>query len=301
MNDQPQGTSPTSTTTSNDPVGGGGAAPAGAAPGAPATAAFYESFADKTLAALPAVQKFKSPEDLAASYIALEKRFGVDPARRIDLPTDPNDTEAMRAVYAKLGLPEKPDGYGLALPEGATDADKALIGKFTEAAHKMGMPAPFAKEVTAFWLAQAQEAQAAQAAAWSERTAKGNADLKAEFGGAFEQKNREIDLFLDRYADPELKEALKGENRGGYPGLTKMIAKLIDKMAEPDIAGGRSGDAGGHGGERALTPVQARAAVTALQADPVKGKALFDRSHPMHKEVVAERSKLLAMAEGRAA
>jgi hypothetical protein len=41
--------------------------------------------------------------------------------------------------------------------------------------------------------------------------------------------------------------------------------------------------------------------VTALEGDPVKGKALRDKMHAQHAAVVAERSKLLAMTVVKAA
>ena len=50
------------------------------------------------------------------------------------------------------------------------------------------------------------------------------------------------------------------------------------------------------GGGKALTPGQALAALQQLEAHEVKGKALMDRHHPMHRAVMDERLELLDFA-----
>ncbi|HEV2530950.1 hypothetical protein [Phenylobacterium sp.] len=228
----------------------------------------------------------------------LEQRYGIDPARRIDLPADPEDAEGMKAVYAKLGMPEKPDGYGFKLDDKATDADKGLVGAFGETAHKLGLSVKQAQGLMEFMGTQVAADQEAATAALAERATAGKAALEKEFGQAFEPRLREIRGLVEKYGDPELAEAVKGDNIHGYPNLAKLLGKLVERMAEPGAAGGQSGDA--DTGARAMTPAQARAAVQSLNADPVKGKALTDKDHPQHAAVVAERSRLLAMADGRA-
>ena len=236
------------------------------------------------------MQLFKSPEELAKGYVSLEKRFGVDPARRIDLPADPNDKDGMRAVYARLGLPESPDKYGLALDDKATDADKAMLGDFTKAAHELGLPADMAKGVMGFWMAKVAEANAAAEAAQTAQASAGVEALKKAWGLAYEPKLKEIGRALSTYGDPELQKALEGDAIGRFPNLAQMLGKMLDRMAEPGGAGGLSGEAAG--ADRAMTPDQAKAELRKLESDPVKGKALRERDHPQHKAVVAERNRL---------
>lgn len=261
-------------------------------------APFYEGFADDALKTSPAIQRYKTPEELAGAYVNLEKRFGIDPARRIDLPADPNDAEGMRAVYAKLGLPEKADGYGLKMPDGATDSDKATLAGFADTAHKLGLPPSMAKGLFDWWAQQGADQVTAQEAAVTERVRTGNEALKTEFGQAYEQKTRELDGFVEKYFPKEIAEALKGDGKGMYPNLVRGLAKILDAVAEPGKLDGGTGALAGKFGDPVLTPAQAKAAVRTLEGDPVKGKALTDRNHPQHSEVVKERSRLLAMAEG---
>lgn len=293
-------------TTNSDPAAAAAAASsttaaadaaAASAAAAGGTAAFYESFADKSLAGSPVIQKFKGPEDLAKSYIALEKRFGVDPARRLDLPEDMTDAKAMRDVYSKLGLPEKADGYTTKLPDGASEADKAVYGAFTAKAHEIGLPDGMAKGVLDFWADQNAKALEAGKVAWDSRVADGKTELTQAWGAAEAVNRKAVDTLLERYGDVENKKALMGDGMNAYPGMALMLAKMAARMSEPEGAGGGSGD-GAKLTDPVLTPNQATAALATLEADPIKGKALTDRTHVMHKQVVAERTKLLRMKDG---
>lgn len=288
---------PLTMTTASDGADDGGGAGGGAGGGGEggAVPAFYEAFTDESLKTSPSVQGFKSAEELAKGFVNLEKRFGIDPARRIDLPADPADAAGMRAVYAKLGLPEKPDGYGFALDDKATDADKAFLGRATEALHAAGLPVGMAKGVFEFWQGEAAAAATAQAAAADEARAAGEASLKQTWGQAYPQRTKEIGLLLNKYFDPAIVAELTADKLGNHPQLALGLGKLVEAMAEPGVAGGGSDE--GAGGERAMTPAQATAEVRKLEGDPVTGKALRDAAHPQHKEVVKRRRELLAMTQ----
>ncbi len=263
-----------------------------------ATAAWYSSFTDEAIRTDPSVQLFKTPEDMAKGYVSLQKRFGTDPKLRVDLPADPNDAEAMRAVYAKIGMPESPDKYGLALDDKATDADKTMLTEFTAEAHKLGLPAGMAKGVMGFWMSKVAAAQEAETARMAAAAETGTADLKKAWGGAYDARLKEIGGMLTTYGSPGLQKALEGGNLGLYSDFALMMAKMADRMAEPGGAGGQTGEAAG--AQRAMSPDQAKAAVKTLEGDPVKGKALLDASHPQHAAVVKERRDLLRQAEARA-
>jgi hypothetical protein len=242
------------------------------------------------------VTKFKTAEDMARSYVALEGRFGVPPERRIDLPEDMTNAEAMRAVYGKLGLPEKADGYGFKLAEGATESDTAMLGKYVEKAHQVGLPTEQAKQMLEWWVSENAAAQQASAQALETRKTEGEASLKTAFGGAFDARMREAKNLLSRY-DPEGKTGLTADNLTTFPAWTQMLIRMADRMAEPE--GQPSGAVEGE--ERPMTPAQAKAALNVFELDQAKQKALFDDKHPAHKAVLAERSKLLEAANPRPA
>ena len=239
--------------------------------------------------------RWKSVEELAKGYVSLEQRFGVPPERRIDLPEDMTKPEAMRPVFEKLGLPEKPDGYGFKLPEGASEADNAMLGKYVEAAHKAGVPTPQARQMLDWWVEQNAAAQTAAAEALTVRKSEGESAFKSAFGGAYDDRMREAKNLLTRY-DPEGKTGLTADNLTTFPAWTQMLIRMSDRMQEP---GGLPQGGAPEGEERPLTPAQAKAALNTFAMDQAKQLALFDPKHPSHKAVLAERSKLLEAANPR--
>ena len=231
---------------------------------------------------------------MARGYVNLETRFGVPAERRIDLPEDMANEEAMRPVWGKLGLPDKPDGYGFKLPDGASEADNAMLGKYVEAAHKAGVPAGQARQMLDWWVQQNADAQARAAEALTTRKTEGESALKTAFGGAYDARMREAQNLLKRY-DPDAKTGLTAENLTTFPAWTQMLIRMADRMAEPEgHIDGTTEQA-----DRPLTPGQANAALATFNLDEAKQKALFDDKHPAHKAVLAERNKLLEAANPR--
>jgi hypothetical protein len=278
------------------PAGEGAAA--GASGGAPAgangaAAPFYEAFTKEAIRTSPSVQLFKDVEALAEGYVNLEKRFGIEPNRRLDLPADPNDTAAMRAIWGKLGLPEKADGYKLTLAPEATEADKAMLASFTGRAHELGLPTAMAKGVMDFWVEQVAAAQTASHDASVAALHAGEEALKKEWGQAYEPRLREIGALVVKYGDPALAAELTADKIGNHPELAKFLGKIIERMAEPGVMGGDGGAPPPGFDGKVLSPAQASAAAQAIEANP----GLRDKNHPQHKALVAERQRLLAMAE----
>lgn len=255
---------------------------------------WYSSIADETLRTNPTIQRYQSPEALAAAHVNLEKRFGIDPARRIDLPADPDDAEGMGAVWAKLGRPEAADKYSFKLNDKATEEDKAFAGKFGELAFKLGMPDGMAAGLVSFFEGETAAAAEAQMAAMNAAAEAGTAKLKEAWGQAYEPRLKEIGNLLTKYGDPDLEKALDAGGMGRNPNLALFLGKMLDRMAEPqDLIIGDSQS------PRAMTPDQAKAEARAIEGDPIKGKALQDGKHPQHAAVTAERSRLLRIAAGQ--
>lgn len=255
---------------------------------------WYSSIIDENLRTNPTIQRYATPQDLASAYVTLEKRFSIDPARRIDLPADSNDAEAMGAVWSKLGRPDAADKYSFKLNDKATDADKAFAGKFGDLAFKLGMPDNMAAGLVSFFEAETAAAAEAQTQAMNAAAEAGTTTLKKEWGQAYEPRLKEIGNLLVKYGDPDLAKALDEGGMGRNPNLALFLGKMLDRMAEP--AGLLNGESQT---PRAMTPDQAKASARAIEGDLVKGKALTDNKHPQHAAVVAERSRLLRIANGQ--
>jgi hypothetical protein len=286
----PTGSEPSSTTTTTSPAPAPSQTNGGAAP----PPAFWEGFTDKTLAASPSVTRWGSVEELANGYVSLEKRFGIPENRRIDLPEDMANDEAMRPVWSRLGLPGAPEGYGFKLGEGSTEADNAMLGKYIAQAHKVGLPTAQARQMLEWWVAENAAAQRASAEQMAQRKTDGETALKEAFGGAYDARLREAGNLLKRY-DPEGKTGLTPETLTTFPAWTQMLIRMSDRMQEP--GGMEPGET--EQADRPLTPAQANAKLAEFNLDEAKREALFDANHPAHKAVLAERTKLLEAANPR--
>lgn len=280
-------------------VAGGGKEGGGAGSGG-APLPFYEAFTRAELKTSPTIQVFKTVEDLAFGYENLVKRMGIEPERRLDLPKDMADKEAMKAVWKRLGAPDKAEDYGFKLGDGATKEDMAMVADFAKVAAENGVPREHAGAMMKWWEGKVAEAVKAQTDAFEARRADGETALKKEWGGAFDHRSKEVGRLMADWMGAqktaEGKAAAQGliaeldGKLGNYPQLALFMGSLLDKMAEPEAAGGRSGENADPG--KGLTPSQAAAAARALDAHP----ALRDKAHPEHKTVVAKRSELLRQA-----
>jgi hypothetical protein len=147
------------------------------------------------------------------------------------IPDVTNEAE-MRAFYTKLGCPEKPEGYQLELPEGASVA--GLEG-YIEAAHEAGLtPAQlqaFADVNVEQGIAQ-QEQQQAQLQSSKEF-------LNEVFGDKAPEKIAEAKAAARAYADkaPEAVQELLNGPAGNNPALVMMLADLGSTFKEGSSAG----------------------------------------------------------------
>jgi hypothetical protein len=90
----------------------------------------------------PNVAKYESLDALVQGHLNAVKRMGVKPERLLTLPEKLDDAKAMAEVYAKLGRPDTPDGYGLKVADDATDEVKATATELAGEFHGMGLEAP---------------------------------------------------------------------------------------------------------------------------------------------------------------
>lgn len=268
---------------------GGGGKPQGEGP-------FYADWADD-LKDNPTVLRYKSPEDMARALVAANNKLGVDPELLIRLPTNDDET---KALYAKLGAPETPDGYKIELGEGATDADKAVAEAYAKAMHEAGpFPPGFVKASVDFWNAQTAAAAEAEKTAHEAAETEAKATLEKEWGADYANRSKEVGLMLmdEKLGGGQaLLDELDDLGLGRSVHLAKLLGNLAVARREPGkMEGeGRSSDSG------QMTPGQAKAARTVLENDPVKGAALRDKADPLHDTVVAERNRYFDLEQGLA-
>lgn len=125
---------------------------------------------------------YKTHADVAQGWLAASKLVGVDPGSVLKLPAKGADEAtskaAMDAIYARLGRPDKPDGY--TLPEAL--AKDPIAGEFRVVAHAAGLSGKQADALLAWYTGAGEKATAALAEQGEAHQAKRLKALEGEVG-----------------------------------------------------------------------------------------------------------------------
>lgn len=205
---------------------------------------------------------FKTPGDLAESYRNLEKLRGVPQERLLTLPDNWDDTEQTGKLYAKLGRPEKPEGYGFKVKDG----EDATFTKWAEKEFfDAGLNSAQAKKLADGWNGLFEQSKASAMAERVSETEKQAANLKKEWGMAYGQNERiaklsAAKLGVDTPTVDKIEEAL------GYEATMKLFHKFGAGMGEGNFVGS-SGNASDSFGN--LSPEAASSKIEQLMADHV--------------------------------
>jgi hypothetical protein len=135
--------------------------------------------------ALKALERYKSPADVAKALREAQKKISSGQQR----PALPKDaTEEQIAEFRKeIGVPDKPEGYLDALPNGLVigENDKAIAGSFLAAAHASNMPPEHVGEALGWYYTLQEETASAEAQYVKDFRMKSQDELRAEWGPEF--------------------------------------------------------------------------------------------------------------------
>ncbi len=195
--------------------------------------------------ALKQLARFQSPADLFKSYSEAAKKIGAGAHKAADLPADATPDQV--AEYRKeRGIPEAPEGYLQALPDGLVigDDDKPLVDTYLADAHAKNLP----KEAVATgldWYYRTKEATlAAQADADKDYKSKAEDDLRSEWGNEYRENLNSAMALLDTMPVLEDGTSVKslfmggrladGTPIGNHPGVLRW---LVSQSREINPAG----------------------------------------------------------------
>ena len=198
-------------------------------------------------------QGFKDPDSIVNSYRNLRKQHSIPKERLLELPEKPDDAAAWDPVYARLGRPEKPEGYEI---EPFTfEGGEQITGAFKEAAHRAGLSQRQLADLTQWYSGlyesgtQAAEEQRAQQAQVDEMT------LKREWGTEY-QTNIDSGKRAVKWLGVDEPTLEKLEQSVGTAALYKMMARIGRGLGEHQQPTGETREgAGGFG----MTPGAAKA------------------------------------------
>lgn len=212
--------------------------------------------------------------DVIKSYRGAETLIGRDPSTLLTMPRA-DDPAGIRAVFAKLGMPESADKYAIPVPDGV-DPSYATWAK--EAFHKVGLTAEQAKQLATANNEYAASRQAAATADYQRELTVQKAALLSEWKGGFERQMNAAQTAVHALGfTGEMVDAI--ESQIGYAQTMKFFAALGSKLGEDTFETGEGKP--GFGGT--MTPDEAKQEISAMKLDPNQTKALNDTSHPGHK------------------
>ena len=196
-------------------------------------------------------EKFTSPVEVVKSYAALQSRLG----RSVVKPGSDAGAEEIAAYHRQLGVPETPEGYEVALPEGLPEALRddpataALQQEFLNTMHAAGAPPDVVQQALDWYYGQVGESLTQQTQAAAERRQEAEAGLRREWGGEHDRNVALAQRAVRSFGDEAFTEFLEsheaeGVKLGDHPAFLRAFAAIGRGMGEdPPLAG--AGESGG--------------------------------------------------------
>lgn len=222
---------------------------------------------------------FADPKAAITAYRNLEGMLGADKATLLRIPKE-QTPEALRGIYAQLGMPEKPEGYKLPVPEGD---DGALANVARGWFHEAGLTAKQAEIVVTKLNEHVAGVTGAQTEATKAKAAEALTALKGEWGAAWQQN---VDL-VDKAAEVfgmSAEDLVALRDAMGPANAMKFMHRIGSKLGAEDSLPNDGIQKG------AMSPQQALNQLTALKNDPEWSKkflagdaAALAESERLHK------------------
>ena len=228
------------------------------------------------------------PKDMLESYRNLEKFVGARAGDKgIVLPESSEDKEAWDEIYAKLGRPEKPDGYQYAFPEGH---DPTFAAWAKETFHSAGLSDQQLKVVADKYVEMETRMLTERVEGFKTQAAQALDRLRTDWGQAFQQNlnlaGRAVStLGIDDDARAAIEEALGSER------FAKTFLQIGQALCKED-----STPDGERGNSFTITPAAAQERLAERMAD----EAFIKRYLNSEPTALAEMERLhKAVAAGR--
>lgn len=244
---------------------------------------WYDSLPDD-LKMEKSLHNFKSLEDATRAFVSAQKLVGRD---KITVPDPKTATpEEFQAVFKKLGLPEDVKEFNVDLGQDH-GLDEGFLAKVKEQAHKTGILPKQLEGILKWYSEESKAIMSQHAKAQQEEHLKAHANLRNEWGNAFEQNITAAKLALQDGATPEEMKYLADNKMTENPVLIRIFAKLGQALKEGELKHSGSGGFGkGH-----IAPEQAMAEAHRIMGDA--NHAYNSPTHPGHQAALLEVERLM--------
>jgi len=223
------------------------------------------------LANAPTMKKFEDTKEgfseAVKSHLLLEKLLGYE---KVPIPKSKDDTAAWQVFSKAMGIPEKPDGYGLPdveIPESlkGMSFDKA---KFAEVVHAHKLTPEAAKGLWGAYTDMTKQAYAKALKDQQDQVTGAINQLRGEWGDAYQAKIELGQMVINKFSDNQETNDYITATLSKDPHGIRFLAKIGDQFAENKIGDFRYQ-------RHSLTPDEAKAEWDAIR---------MDMNHPYNNE-----------------
>jgi hypothetical protein len=179
---------------------------------------------DPELAKDPSLANFKSPADLAKSFVETKRMVG----NSVRIPAADAKPEEWAKFYEKVGRPESPEKYELKapeLPEGV-ELNEKLLTDFKGVAHKVGISTAQAQQLFDWYTATQLGQSNDQLEAVGQMIEATKAALEQEWGNRYEPNMAAAKNAVIHLGGQELMDALDRTGAGNDPVIIRAFAKF---------------------------------------------------------------------------
>lgn len=230
----------------------------------------------------PSLRNFTDAGSLAKSYVHAQRMIGAD---KVAIPGASATPDEWRAVYTKLGAPDKPDAYAF------ENVDEETVASMRQAAFDMGLTQAQANGMAEFYNSRLNGYNEAFNQASEQIAMDNQASLQKEWGKAFD-RNLDIARNTATYllGGTEMFDEIQladGSFLGDHPGIIKMFHALGKEFGEDQMVGEAT--------EMVMTPDEAQRKIAEMMAP---GTPYHDKMHPEHDFYVQEVGRLFEYKVG---
>ena len=231
------------------------------------------------------LSNFKDMNDFVKSYLSAQRIVGAD---KIPVPNKFATEEDWKAVFNKLGAPEKPEDYKYNFKEG--EVDQELLSTFNQQAHKLGLLPQQAESLIKFYndMNEGSSVQAEEKAAQTRIHTEN--ELKKEFGPQYVKRlDQAKRLASSTLGNDFLENTLlaDGSRLGDNLNVVKAFSNLAEKLSEDEVV---KGDSSSY-----MTANEIEKEINSLTEE---GSPYWTKTHPNHQKAVQEVFKLRELLNG---
>ena len=231
------------------------------------------------------LSNFKDMGDFVKSYLSAQKIVGAD---KIPVPNKFATEDDWKAVFSKLGAPDKPEDYKYSFKDG--ELDKDLVASFNVEAHRLGLLPKQAESLIKYYndFAEGNSIQAEEKAAETRLNTEN--ELKKEFGPQYAKRLDQAKRLASSTLGNDFLENTflqDGSRLGDNLNVVKAFSNLAEKLSEDEVV---KGDSSSY-----MTANEIEKEIDELTQE---GSAYWTKTHPNHQRAINEVLRLRELLNG---